>query len=257
MMQQLLLQKARRLTDDQWQLVMDRVSVEPTALYMRLALRVAEQWRSSQPPSELQLTPSVRGLVHQILDGMEALYGCKLVRTALALITYSCAGVSDTEMEDLVSLDEEVLGEVFQYHSPTTRRLPSHVWMRVREALAGLVVERDHGCVAWYHRQLQETAETRYADERRRAHRLMGRYFGDLVRDDERRSKKVSSQPLVLNGAMVWFDAAKVNVRRCVEAVHHLLERACGWRRRPSCAGWRASAACARAERASTWFGTS
>jgi WD40 repeat protein len=224
MMKDVLRNRRRDLTVPQWKLVSSCLDVEATALYVTLAVRIVEPWRSSDDMSQLTLAPTVRGIISQLLDSVEVIYGKNLVRTALALITYSVDGISDNEMEDLLSLDETVLIEVFQYHKPTTRRLPSHVWLRIREGLAGLVAERDRGCIAWYHRQLLEAADVRYADKKVHVHSLMARYFGDLVDTNDRESKKISAQPLLLTNVRVWFGEAVVNTRRCVEAVPHLLE---------------------------------
>jgi hypothetical protein len=35
------------------------------------------------------------------------------------------------------------------------------VWLRLRGALQGLLVERDGGCLVWYHRQVKEAAFAR------------------------------------------------------------------------------------------------
>ena len=63
--------------------------------------------------------------------------------------------------QDLLSLDEATLDATFQYWTPEVRRLPSHVWLRLRGALQGLLVERDGGCLVWYHRQVKEAAFAR------------------------------------------------------------------------------------------------
>ena len=55
---------------------------------------------------------------------------------------------------------------MFQYATPTVRRLPSHVWLRLKGAMDGLVMEGEHGCYQWHHRQLKETAETRFQEEK-------------------------------------------------------------------------------------------
>ena len=66
-------------------------------------------------------------------------FGVTLVRTALALLSFSVRGLSDVEMTDLLSLHDAALDEVFQYAKPEVRRLPSHVWLRLRAAMDGLV----------------------------------------------------------------------------------------------------------------------
>mgnify|MGYP001799859110 CR=1 FL=1 len=52
-------------------------------------------------------------------------------------ITASKSGLSEAELEDLLSLDEKVLNDVFQYHIPPVRRIPPLLWTRIRNDLPG------------------------------------------------------------------------------------------------------------------------
>jgi hypothetical protein len=165
------------------------------------------------------LNPTVKGVISQLFDELERDFGPKLVKYAIGFLTYSVAGVSDGEMQDLLSLSDEVLEEVFQYSKPeSVRRLPLHVWLRLRGALTGLLVERSHHCWSWYHRQLTETADERCegkgtsasvnvnvdGDKEATAARLLnvqkilGNYFSDLVTEDVRINRLIASQPLNL-----------------------------------------------------------
>ena len=111
-------------------------------------------------------------------------------------------------------------------------RLPSHVWLRLRGELHGLVHERAGGRLGWYHRQLKEAAEKRYSGicggERVALCGIMALYFGNLVSEAVVTKTKVASQPLTLNCSEkdVWLPTAKINKRRCVEAAPHMLTAA-------------------------------
>jgi hypothetical protein len=209
----LLESKGRQLSQTQLSLVLSKVNVEPTALYMRLAVGVVSKWLSGMSDNTaMHIEGGVRNLINEILESMERDFGKELTRAALGFMTFSVEGVTDKEMCDLLSLDERVLRAVTQY--TTSQRVPSHVWLRLREEMAGLVMEQSGGCLRWYHRQLKEAAEDRYeGEERQRLAEIMGRYFSD----DE-------LQPLTLNEHDVWFPQALVNKRRCDEAAHHLLK---------------------------------
>jgi len=183
------------------------------------------KWWSDTELSHCTLPSSVPDLINHIFEGIEVEFGKQWSRVALACITFSKAGLSDGEMQDILSLeDDHVLNFVFQYSKPEdVRRLPLHVWLRLKRALEGLLVEREHGCFQWYHRQLKETAERRYAGyEEELSHKLMARYFDDLA-GSAGESRLVARQPLTLNGVNVWFPQAVVNARRCIEAPHHLV----------------------------------
>jgi len=77
-------------------------------------------------------------------------------------------GLSLTQWEDILSLDEDVVNAVFQYSEMNIRRVPTHVIVRLMEELKGLLVERTGGRFYWYHRQLVETAQSMYAPSLKR-----------------------------------------------------------------------------------------
>ena len=221
----LLDERRRELRPDQVSLALDRLRDEPTTLYMNLMVRQVSSWKSTDGLPELRGT--VAGLIDQIFDEIERKYGTLLVRHALALMSYAREGLSDTEMIDLLSLDENVLDSVFQYHTPSIRRLPDHVWLRVRGELTGLIMERRGGCVYWYHRQLWETAQRRYADEKLLCHYYLGKYFSGQISEDVVSAKKLTKQDYTLTKEIpIWFKDCIVNRRRGLEGYYHLCEYA-------------------------------
>ena len=78
--------------------------------------------------------------------------------------TDSCR-VSESELEDLISLDDKVLDDIYQYHLPPTRRIPPLLWTRVRSDLPGYLSDAEADGVSvmsWYHRQFKDAAYERY-----------------------------------------------------------------------------------------------
>lgn len=222
---ELLQIQGRQLSVQQWHIVQAAVEHEPTALYLNLAVKVVSQWTSS---SICHLTPTVKGLINQIFDDLEKKYGRCLVRKVLAFLSLSRGGISDNEMQDLLSLCDDVLEEVFQYSKLNdVYRLPMHVWLRLREALDGLIVERSFGCWNWHHRQLLETARARFAEnteEMQDAHCKMGIYFCSIVPDEVRQIRLITTQPLMKDNKEVWFAPNNmINERRCMEGGYHLV----------------------------------
>ena len=243
MIRDILEASGRRLTEPQRALVASALEVECTPLYLHLASTMVSTWTSTLPDDEAKLQGGVRNLINQIFESTERLFGEALVRCALALITFAVQGISDNEMIDLLTLDEEVMSSVNQYNQ--AKRLPPHVWYRLRNYLfaCGLLAIQSDGCLVFYHRQLKETAMARYGVVKIAAHKLMAEYFGNIVDASKRIECQISSQPLVLNNSnssnnndhirgsdesevntsSVWFENAVVNRRRCVEAAYHMV----------------------------------
>jgi hypothetical protein len=226
----ILLQNQRTVTSEQWNSISGKISKHCSALYLNLAARIMTEWKSTDVA--LDLPPTVSALVTKIIDDLEIRFGDVMTKAALGYITFAMSGVNDREIEDLLSLDERVLDSVFQYSEPGIRRFPSHVWIRLRAALGGLLVEREFGCAVWYHRQLREVIAQRYSEpEVQELRRNMGVYFGMLdITPDVVAEKRLSDQSLCLKSIdssskepSVWLKGANVNHRRCAEAVPHLI----------------------------------
>ena len=70
---------------------------------------------------------------------------------------------SQNELEDILSLDEELLNDVYQYSVPPIRHLPGFWYAQIW--LKDYLTDRGAGgatVVQWYHREFSEVAEQRY-----------------------------------------------------------------------------------------------
>ena len=117
------------------------------------------RWKSYSKPQDTYLAHSVMDSIFLLFEKVETKHGWPLVSHALAYVTAAKNGVSETELEDLISLDDKVLDDIYQYHLPPTRRIPPLLWTRVRNDLPGYLSdsEADGGSVVnWYHRQFKD-----------------------------------------------------------------------------------------------------
>jgi WD40 repeat protein len=258
MISQLLKRKHRSLTVDQLSVVSSAIGYEATILYFNLAVHVISKWRSfdidivNNSPSrstakgivgrifkdlerqhgqnivsesDLFLRPTVKRIVHQIFEDLESHYGKHFVSFAFSLISFSVEGINDLEMQDLLSLDEQTIKEVFQYSQVS--KFPMHVWLRLKYMIKDFVTEKENLCTKWYHRQLLETASERYHPLKKKSHEVMGKYFSGKLTSGKLvvgKQPSIREQEHTLNGVPVWFPSSRVNQRRVMEAAHHLVE---------------------------------
>lgn len=64
-------------------------------------------------------------------------------------------GLSDCEMEDLLSLDDDVLNEFYGRAPHRLRRLPSIVWVRLKKDIQDFLIAKENEGVSvyfWFHR---------------------------------------------------------------------------------------------------------
>ena len=158
-----------------------------TMLHLRLIHDRVIKWRSYDAPQTLPST--VAGLIGIIFDDLERLHGKRLVAEIMGLLSASRCGLSEVNLLDLVTGNDDVLGRkgqkgsVLEYHDPPIRRLPPLVFSRLRRDLGDYIVERgENGVVVLnlYHRQFWEAVSSRYyADQetRLRLQRALSDYF--------------------------------------------------------------------------------
>jgi hypothetical protein len=202
----------------------------PTPLYLRVATDIAMLWPSSfSNQSECRLGANMRAIVTQVFERLEKFHGAKLVGNALAYLVTARYGLSSSEMEDVLSSDEEVLSDdVFKWWSPPVRRLPPLLWKRLKEDLGRYIVDKGvQGSTvhALYHRQFWETVQALYLStdkERRDKATHLANFFDGvyssptlvpyLDKDGKQKAadKLISPQPLK-------FSATQYNRRKLSE----------------------------------------
>jgi hypothetical protein len=82
---------------------------------------------------------------------VEHLHGKLFVKHTLSYITASRDGLSDLEIEDVLSLDDDVLNSVFFHWLPPIRRIPPLLWPRLHNELRSYIIQREsHGVIVYY-----------------------------------------------------------------------------------------------------------
>lgn len=132
-------------------------------LFLKLLYDLVLTWRSFDHACDPDLLKIVKvdEMIVYLFRRMERLHGPEIFRRAVAYMTVCRNGISDNEIEDILSIDDDVLYSVFQYHIPPVRRLPSILWIRIKNDLREYVVEKeanDTKVVYWYHRRFVEVA---------------------------------------------------------------------------------------------------
>lgn len=85
------------------------------ALYTRLVFDNVVLWRSYFRRHMTYLAPSVDACINQLLERIELQHGRLFVSHAFAYITVSKEGLTESELEDVLSLDEQVGDQQFLF----------------------------------------------------------------------------------------------------------------------------------------------
>ncbi|XP_043227949.1 NACHT and WD repeat domain-containing protein 2-like isoform X1 [Amphibalanus amphitrite] len=155
----------RDLNNYQMRMVSNALGRCSLPIFVKLVFAEICRWKSYSRPQDTHLAGNVMDSIMMLFEKIEKQHGKLLVSHALAYITASKSGLSESELEDLISLDDKVLDDVYQYHLPPVRRIPPLLWTRIRNDLPNYLSEREADGVSvlnWYHRQFKEAAKKRY-----------------------------------------------------------------------------------------------
>ncbi|TKR88811.1 hypothetical protein L596_012996 [Steinernema carpocapsae] len=237
----------RTLTSRQLDIVSRALTNCTLPLFVKLVFATVSRWKSYSKPQDTILSQSVHESIHVLLERTENQHGKLLVSHALSYITAARSGLSDSELEDLISLDDRVLDDVYQYHLPPVRRIPPLLWSRIRAGLPGYLSEQSADSVIvlnWYHVQFRSVATERYfknLNHLQSTHSAIADYFMGvwagipkpfqyteiqkqrfgLIENEGFADRKVPKQPNVFHikdGKQIRFNTRKLN-----ELPYHLL----------------------------------
>ncbi|NXS60170.1 NWD1 protein, partial [Brachypteracias leptosomus] len=238
MLEMLLASDRRRLSPAQRAYFQQSFPSGGQALLFKLAFHEARKWASYTSPSDLAMASTAQDAMHCLCQRLEESHGPVLVAHVLGYIASSRNGLSDMELKDVLSLDDEVLSEVHHCHLPsstTTLCLPPLLWARLRRELGGCLAERradGFTLLCFAHRQFVEVVQNHYLSKQDqiKRHFLLADYFKGtwswgmkkpLTLPHSSRTlnadRKVAPQPL-------WFSDTAANLRKLSELPLHLLK---------------------------------
>ncbi|KAJ4943268.1 hypothetical protein JOQ06_005772 [Pogonophryne albipinna] len=235
MMESYLHESQRTLTPEQREAVLRSFETTGCPLHLKLILSAAKRWLSFTPLAATHPSTNTQEVMLQLFLKLEEKHGKELVGGALGYIALAREGLLEAELRDVMSLDDDIISEVYKYSLPpstTLIRLPPLLWARLRHDLEDQLEERwtrGVAAIAFKHWRLCEAVSTRYLTSERRGRSLrilaeyfLGRWSGklkpvalqglSLLLSD----RKVPPQPL-------WFAPGLANIRKLQELPYHLL----------------------------------
>ncbi|XP_073337291.1 NACHT and WD repeat domain-containing protein 2 [Pagrus major] len=251
MLASLLSSSGRRVTSGQQALVNQALTSCCLPLYARLLHLHTSLWHSDSDVTESSLPDGVHSSISALLDQLEQKHGSPIVARAVSFLTISRTGLTEAELADLLSSDDEVLSEYIQLsESPSySMRVPQIDVERllldlrrflIRRTVAGLHV------LSWVSRHFKLVVLKRYLgtlEARREMHSVMADYFSgrwacgcakpllvnqnsspskDTTQMDININRQPPNQPFIFNSSSE--EVGRVNLRKVLELPHHLQE---------------------------------
>jgi WD40 repeat protein len=188
-------------------------------LYLKLAFEEALGWRSFDAAEACVLREGLAGIIDVLFDRLSGNvnHGQLLASRSLGYLAAARYGLTEDEMLDVLSADEEVWKEFLDRarHEPPEPRLPLIVWSRLYFDLEPYLAERvvpGGTVVSFYHRQFSEGVLSRSiatdgdaGEEVRKRHEALADHFSGLgTREHGINLRKVSELPYQETLACRW-----------------------------------------------------
>jgi len=205
---------------------------------MKLVFRQVVQWKSYTPLESISLASSTAAALSYMFEQLEEQHGKTLVQHTLAYLTAAKNGLTEAEIEDVLSLDDKVLDDVYQYWDPPVEgivRIPPLLWKRIKHAIDSYLTRKQADgkmVLVWYHRQFIETAHKCYIgnqQERQSCHRLLATYFKGTWSGGKPKPVSLTHRQLRIEDAdrqvavqPLEFSPGVYNLRKLSELPYHL-----------------------------------
>ena len=115
-----LLKSKRSLSETQWQMLHDvfnRATLFP--LYVKLIFDIVVKWTSFYiPHNKFKSCLNIDSCIEYLFEILEKNHGKMLFSRTMIYMSSFKNGISESELEDILSIDDEVLSEIFEYHVP-------------------------------------------------------------------------------------------------------------------------------------------
>jgi hypothetical protein len=217
---------ARRLQPAQEQIVLDGFRKSPYPLYLRAAFDDAKRWKSWDTSQIMGV--NVEGLLRNLFARLSRPqhHGNMMVQRCLGYLAAARRGLTEDELLDVLSRDQDVLNEFHQRSpdSPATDRLPIVIWSRLYADLKENLIQRQaYGAavISFYHRQVREAVEREFLPSesaRVQAHQQLAAFFREQdywresLEEQRARARRLPPTP------------RPANIRKVDELPYHVLE---------------------------------
>ncbi|KAJ3209721.1 hypothetical protein HDU67_005979 [Dinochytrium kinnereticum] len=144
---------------------------------------ISKKWKSSDPSVSAVFPKTLSEAFQNVLKGWEETNGKVFTKAAMSLLMLSRDGLTHSELEDLLSLDDDVLLECYQLVETPRMRIPPYYLTRFLATISESVVRRS----SWGGEllsfpadlDLKSAAQERYLDEigRGKYLELLSQYF--------------------------------------------------------------------------------
>ncbi|MBN3324316.1 NWD2 protein, partial [Atractosteus spatula] len=224
-----LLNVKRKVTSGQQIYVNEALGKCTLPMFVNLIYREVMHWRSHKDVNGTSLCRTVHESIEHLFWSLENKLSSKFVFRALGYITIAKAGLSEMELEDILSLDNSVLSDIMvSTNIKNPLRITYNLIAKLKEELEGYLIERQVRNVTllvWANRHLYLIAQKLYLNNEEDVHQmhsLLAEYFLGVWSDKSSFDRQTPEQPWVFQCNLLEPDIFFVNHRKMTELLYHL-----------------------------------
>jgi hypothetical protein len=124
----------------------NRGDPEPTPLFLSLVYQITQTWHSfnDKPDRDFLRIKTTQNAINYLYKQLSKKHGEILFKRAMTYLRLA-GGLSEFELEDILSADDKVVQSVFVHYLPPTNlfRLPSTLWIRIRNDMHKYLIEKE------------------------------------------------------------------------------------------------------------------
>ncbi|CAG2228574.1 unnamed protein product [Mytilus edulis] len=177
-----MMNKERRsVSYDQWKLVQNAFQNCTLPLFVKIVFDEVSLWHSYDDSETQVLGNSVNDVIDNIFHRAEIKFGKHILSGVLGYLTASRDGLSESELVDILSSDEDNLNHVFCTWHPKVRRYPAYLVSVIRQYFEPYLLEKECDSIrvlCWKYPCFKIVAHGRYVrNDEEKLHSTIADYF--------------------------------------------------------------------------------
>lgn len=211
MIEKLCESHSRRLEEKQQNKILTKFERQKSAMFLKICFEQSLRWASWH--EDIKVPSTVDGQLSLLFRQLGHDFGQHLVRSFISHMTIARGGLSQKELRFMVSSDQDVLSEVFKWHSTPDGLVPPLLLARMIYRLDPYLVTRKVDNILtlyWYHRQFWQKASSTYLSDRKWVHKVQSQAIKFYLKESTYRhdktvnERKMRQLPLRLSQLEDW-----------------------------------------------------
>lgn len=172
-LKQKLNNQMRDLQPSQWIIIQNLLikAEKVYQLHIKLLFDITYKWTSTYLPSRhednIDDCVDINETIKYLFKKFELNFGTVIFKHYVFYLTIMQNGISESELEDIMSIDDEVLNYTFQKYEPSIRRFPNSILVRLRNELKEYLIEKEADnttVLSWFNVSFINTSKQYYSD---------------------------------------------------------------------------------------------